>query len=972
MAQGPAIPKVTATDLDIRDLTSISDSVSAVQSGTWNVTNVSGTVSLPTGASTSAKQDTIITHLDGVEGLLTTIDADTGTIAGAVSGTEMQVDIVGSLPAGSNAIGKLSANSGVDIGDVDVTSVIPGTGATNLGKAIDTATGATDTGVLTLATRDDALSTLTPAEGDNVQLRTDSTGALWVKNSGTVTVDGSAVTQPVSNAGLTELAAAINANKVDVNIVSSDVATGGTSAIDDADFTATATSGTPSMGVYESTPTSVTDGDMGIVGITAGRRLKTSATIDTALPAGTNAIGKLSANSGVDIGDVDVTSISAGDNTIGRMKLTDGTDVADILDLTNSNPLTVAIVDGDGTQISSFGGGTQYTEDAASAANPVGTAVNLIRSDTPATQTTTDGDNVAQRGTNYGAAYVQLVTSTGSYIDSVGGGTEYTEDVATANPIVGKAIMIERDDALSTVTPVEGDNIGLRGTAEGALWTQDFNSDAILADTTAIKTAVEILDNAIAGSEMQVDIVSSALPTGASTLAEQQSQTTHLATIAGDTTAIETAVQLIDDTVATLGTTTYTETSTKGLTIGAVRRDADTTLVDTTNEIGPLQMNAAGQLKVEVFSGETLPVSMTSTTVTGTVAVTQSGTWDEVGINDSGNSITVDYATTGSGTATGALRVELPTNGTGVIATVGAVTAITNALPAGTNNIGDVDILSIAAGDNNIGNVDVVTVPSDPFGANADAAATAGSTGSMQAKFRLMTSQLDSIKTAVETLDNTVGGSELQVDIVSAPTLTVNAHAVTNAGTFAVQVDGNALTALQLIDDPVIADDAAFTPATTKVMMAGFEADETSTDSVDEGDGGAARMTLDRKIITTIQPHTAGGLSVFNASSSDGSTALTNSAQAIKASAGQLYGWYIYNPNSSAQFVQLYNTAAASVTVGTTSPLFMLTIPATSAANVEFTNGITFSNAGWSCAATSTAGGNGAPTTALDAVFFYK
>jgi len=103
----------------------------------------------------------------------------------------------------------------------------------------------------------------------------------------------------------------------------------------------------------------------------------------------------------------------------------------------------------------------------------------------------------------------------------IGGGTEYTEDVATANPIVGKAIMIERDDALSTVTPIEGDNIGLRGTAEGALWTQDFNSDAILADTTtiaavdfatettldAIKTAVEILDNIVAGSEAQVDVI---------------------------------------------------------------------------------------------------------------------------------------------------------------------------------------------------------------------------------------------------------------------------------------------------------------------------------------------------------------------------------------------------------------------------------------------------------------------------------
>ena len=45
------------------------------------------------------------------------------------------------------------------------------------------------------------------------------------------------------------------------------------------------------------------------------------------------------------------------------------------------------------------------------------------------------------------------------------------------------------------------------------------------------------------------------------------------------------------------------------------------------------------------------------------------------------------------------------------VTTVAAVTAISNALPAGNNNIGDVDVASIAAGDNNIGNVDVVTLP---------------------------------------------------------------------------------------------------------------------------------------------------------------------------------------------------------------------------------------------------------------------
>lgn len=43
---------------------------------------------------------------------------------------------------------------------------------------------------------------------------------------------------------------------------------------------------------------------------------------------------------------------------------------------------------------------------------------------------------------------------------------------------------------------------------------------------------------------------------------------------------------------------------------------------------------------------------------------------------------------------------------------------VDTALPAGTNNIGDVDVLTIAAGDNNIGNVDVVTLPALATGTN--------------------------------------------------------------------------------------------------------------------------------------------------------------------------------------------------------------------------------------------------------------
>jgi hypothetical protein len=102
---------------------------------------------LPTGAATSAKQDTIIGHVDGIETLLGTIDAVIDTIKtdtaalvtdaaaievlltgidadtdaiktavqlldNAISGDEMQVDIVAALPAGTN-----------NIGDVDVASI---------------------------------------------------------------------------------------------------------------------------------------------------------------------------------------------------------------------------------------------------------------------------------------------------------------------------------------------------------------------------------------------------------------------------------------------------------------------------------------------------------------------------------------------------------------------------------------------------------------------------------------------------------------------------------------------------------------------------------------------------------------------------------------------------------------------------------------------------------------------------------
>lgn len=207
---------------------------------------------------------------------------------------------------------------------------------------------------------------------------------------------------------------------------------------------------------------------------------------------------------------------------------------------------------------------------------------------------------------------------------------------------------------------------------------------------------------------------------------------------------------------------------------------------------------------------------------------------------------------------------------------------VVGALPAGTNaigklaansgvDIGDVDILSIAAGDNNIGNVDiasaipagtnnigdvdVLTVPADPFGANADAAATAGSTGSIQAKLRLVTSQLDSIKTAVETLDNTVGGSEMQVDVVGALPAGTNAigKLAANSGVDIGDVDVTSA----VITGGAIADDAT-TPG-NPIMIGGMavETDGTDPGSVSAEDD-VARLKTDRNrrvLVNTFHPN---------------------------------------------------------------------------------------------------------------------
>ena len=164
---------------------------------------------------------------------------------------------------------------------------------------------------------------------------------------------------------------------------------------------------------------------------------------------------------------------------------------------------------------------------------------------------------------------------------------------------------------------------------------------------------------------------------------------------------------------------------------------------------------SAGTLRVAVATDDVNLAAQTTSLAALDNAV--DGNYLNVNANIAGTDMV-----SGSGTATGALRVELPTNGTGVIATVGAVTSITNAV-------------------------------------------------------------------------------------------TVNSHAVTNAGTFVVQENGAALTSLQLIDDIVATDDTT-THSTGSTKGAIIMAAATPTDgSVNANDIGAIAMTTDRKLHVSVQ-----------------------------------------------------------------------------------------------------------------------
>lgn len=109
-------------------------------------------------------------------------------------------------------------------------------------------------------------------------------------------------------------------------------------------------------------------------------------------------------------------------------------------------------------------------------------------------------------------------------------------------------------------------------------------------------------------------------------------------------------------------------------------------------------------------------------------------------------------------------------------------------------------------------------------------------------------------------------------------------------------------------------------------------------------------------ISVSLQPTTSGGSLVYR------NLDLGSTGQVVKNGAGQLYGYFLYNNASATRFVKVYDKGTAPTNSDT--PAMTYPLPAGSAANVAFPNGVAFA-AGISLRATTGIADNdtGAPGT---------
>jgi hypothetical protein len=298
-------------------------------------------------------------------------------------------------------------------------------------------------------------------------------------------------------------------------------------------------------------------------------------------------------------------------------------------------------------------------------------------------------------------------------------------------------------------------------------------------------------------SALDVNVASIALPTGASTSANQATEIASLASIDGKITAVNTGAVVVSSSALPTGAATAVRQDTGNTSLGSI--DTKIVAVDTTDvtiTTIPLPPGAATAAKQDTGNGSLGSIDSKITAVnTGNVTV--------------GSSVLPTGASTSALQTTGnASLASLDTKTT--VVNTDSVTVTMCALPADAATE-----TTLALIDGSL--VSVIKVE--------DVASVSGDSGIMTLAVRRDAN--------TSLVDATGDYAPLQVDATGSLKVAI----ISGAGS-----GGTAMV-----------DDTAFTPATSSVTPMGAFFNDTAPDSVNEGDIGAPRMSANRNLFNTIR-----------------------------------------------------------------------------------------------------------------------
>lgn len=193
----------------------------------------------------------------------------------------------------------------------------------------------------------------------------------------------------------------------------------------------------------------------------------------------------------------------------------------------------------------------------------------------------------------------------------------------------------------------------------------------------------------------------------------------------------------------------------------------------------------------------------------------------------------------------------------------------------------------------------------------------------------------------------------LDVDVTRLPAL------VAGSATIGALTANQSVNGTQWAGTAVDVNSGSKSAGTLRVTLATDQVQLTNALKVD---GSAVTQPVSGTVTATTELST--GLTTFS------NTALTNTKTAVKASAGKVYGWMIHNPSAATTYIQVWNVAIGSITVGTTAPTYTIPLPTGASANVFTDRGITHSTE-INIAATTTPTGSTAPASAAVVSIFY-